>query len=121
MQPLLPPSLASALIAAQNGQQQLAILAEMRKMDAQDSRLSLGLIDAGQANVQRAALTSGPNISLDTLLALIDAGQANVQQAALTAGPNTHLDTLALIAAGQANVQGAALTAGPGANVNILV
>jgi len=101
MQPLLPPSLASALIAAQNGQTQLAVSAEMRKMDAQDSRLAL--INAGQSNVDRAV-----RANLDTL-ALIDAGQS------------ANLDTLALIDAGQSNVQRAALTSGLGATLDILV
>ena len=68
MQPLLPASLASALIAADTGQMQLAVLAQMRKMDAQDPRLGLALIDAGQANVNRAALTSGFGVNLDILV-----------------------------------------------------
>ena len=60
-----PASLASAMIAAQSGQTQLALMAELLKMDAQNARSIVAMIDSAQGNVTQAALGPGQGQNLD--------------------------------------------------------
>jgi len=60
-----PVSLASALIAAQTGQTQQALMAELLKMDAQNAKSIVALIESAQGNVTQAALGPGQGQNLD--------------------------------------------------------
>jgi hypothetical protein len=61
-----PVSLASALVAAQTGQIQMAVAVKMMKMNADNQAAVVQLLSAGQANVDKLAdVAAGIGTSLD--------------------------------------------------------
>ena len=54
-----PASLAASLATARQGQQQLAIAAKMMKINAENARSVVGLLDAAQANLQQLTAAGG--------------------------------------------------------------
>jgi hypothetical protein len=61
-----PASLAASLAMARQGQLQLAIAAKMMKINAENARSVVGLLDAAQANLQQVtASAAGVGQALD--------------------------------------------------------
>ena len=53
-----PASIAASFAVAQQGQLQLAMAAKMMKINAENARSVVGLLDAAQANLQQVTASS---------------------------------------------------------------
>ena len=60
-----PASLAASLAIARQGQLQIAMAAKMMKINAENARSVVGLLDAAQANLQQVTAAGGVGQTLD--------------------------------------------------------